>query len=75
MIDDAIWQRELIAALHLENLFIAQHLSHGGAQPALDLRPSLADSERAVANISDWRTYLPAPCVRRMIDEGWQWST
>ena len=75
MIDDAISQRELIAALHLENLFISEQLGFAGAVVANDLNPARAESERAVANIRAWRTYLPAPCVTKMIDDGWQWST
>lgn len=74
MIDDAIWQRELIAALHLENLFISQQLGSTGSPVASDLEPTPAETERAVANICDWRSFLPAPCVAKMIDDGWQWS-
>jgi len=74
MIDDAIRQREIIAALHLENLFISQQLGVS-AQTAPDLQPTLAESERAIANICEWRSFLPAPCVAKMIDDGWQWST
>jgi hypothetical protein len=75
MIEDAIWQRELIAALHLENLFTSQQLGLPGAALANDLQPTRAESARAVANIRAWRDYLPAPCVAKMIDDGWQWST
>jgi hypothetical protein len=75
MIDDAIRQRELIAALHLENLFIAQQLRFAGESLASDLQPTRDESERAVANICAWRSFLPAPCVAKMIDDGWQWST
>lgn len=75
MIEDAIWQRELIAALHLENLFVSEQLGLASAGVANDLKPTRAESERAVANIRAWRTYLPAPCVAKMIDDGWQWST
>jgi hypothetical protein len=75
MIEEAISQRELIAALHLENLFVSQQLSPASAGMANDLRPTRAESERAVANIRAWQSYLPAPCVARMIDDGWQWST
>ncbi len=75
MIDDAIRQRELIAALHLENLFIAQQLGSAGESMANDLQPTWGETERAVANICSWRSFLPAPCVAKMIDDGWQWST
>lgn len=30
---------------------------------------------RAAETIVDWLTYLPIPCVRAMIDDGWHWST
>jgi hypothetical protein len=75
MINDPIWQRDLVAALHLENLFIAQGLGGSGAASASDLQPSWSDMVRAIANIRTWRTYLPAPCVAKMIEDGWQWST
>jgi hypothetical protein len=32
-------------------------------------------TERAVANIADWMTYLPEDCVRAMVNDGWHWST
>jgi hypothetical protein len=75
MIEEAIWQRELIAALHLENLFMSQQLGLAGAGVASDLKPTRAESARAVANIRAWRSYLPEACVATMIDDGWQWST
>jgi hypothetical protein len=75
MIEEAIWQRELIAALHLESLFMSQQLGLAGAGVASDLKPTRAESARAVANIRAWRSYLPEPCVATMIDDGWQWST
>jgi hypothetical protein len=75
MIDDPHWQRELITALHLENAFEAAQLGFAKGEEADLLKPTRADSERAVANIRAWRTYLSEPCVASMIDEGWQWST
>lgn len=75
MTEEAIWQRELIAALHLENLFMSEHLALVNTGVANALKPTRAESERAVANIRAWRSYLPEPCVARMIDDGWQWST
>jgi hypothetical protein len=30
---------------------------------------------RAKETIVEWLTYLPTPCVRAMIDDGWHWST
>lgn len=32
-------------------------------------------TERAIANISDWMTYLPPACVSSMVRDGWHWST
>jgi hypothetical protein len=75
MSEDVNWQQELVAALQAENLFIAQHPGYSGAHLTDDLRPSLAESVRAVDNIRAWRTYLPAPCVNKMMEDGWQWST
>ncbi len=72
---DALWQRELIAALHLENAFDAAHLGFSSVAEVDHLKPTDDDSDRAVANIRTWRTYLPEGCVARMIDDGWQWST
>lgn len=74
MIDDSISQRRLIAALHLEDLFISQQLG-SIVQMSRAVQPTWAETERAVANICAWRTFLPAPCVARMIEDGWQWST
>jgi len=68
-------QRELIAALHLENLFNSAQLGFPSAEEAAFLKPTQADGDRAIDNIRAWRAYLPAPCVDRMIDDGWQWST
>jgi hypothetical protein len=42
---------------------------------AIDLQPTRAEIERAVGNIRAWRSYLPEPCVAKMIEDGWQWST
>jgi hypothetical protein len=75
MITDAMGQQELIAALHLENLFISQHLGPNATPTASDLCPTPAQAEQATANIRAWRTYLPDSCVQKMIEDGWQWST
>jgi hypothetical protein len=75
MSEETNWQRELVAALYSENLFIAQHPGWGDARALNELKPSLAESVRAVDNIRAWRTFLPAPCVTKMMEEGWQWST
>jgi hypothetical protein len=75
MIDQTTWQRELVAALHLENLFISQQLGFTSERQQRDLEPTATETERAIANISAWRDYLPAPCVAKMIEDGWQWST
>jgi hypothetical protein len=34
-----------------------------------------ARAVHAVANITDWLTYLPRDCVRAMVKDGWHWST
>jgi hypothetical protein len=73
--DDAMWTRDLSSALQSENLFISQQLGSVKLSIAHDLRPTRAETERAIANIRAWRRYLPAVCVAKMIDEGWQWST
>jgi len=75
MMDDAMWTQDLISALHSENLFISQQVGSAETSVEIDLKPTCAETERAVANIRSWRTYLPAACVVKMIDEGWQWST
>ena len=59
MTNDEHWQRELIAALQMENAF--------NAAPPEYLKPTRADGHRAVANIQAWRAYLPEPCVATMI--------
>jgi hypothetical protein len=75
MTENARWQRDLIVALHLEDVFKSAHLGLPLAEDVALLKPSRAESERAVANIRSWRTYLPEACVASMIDDGWQWST
>jgi hypothetical protein len=39
------------------------------------IKPNKADTDRAVASIRVWKTYLPQVCVAAMIKDGWQWST
>jgi hypothetical protein len=75
MINDAHWQRDLIAALHWEAGSDSGHLGFPGAEYSDALQPSRAESEQAVANIRAWRSYLPKDCVAKMIEDGWQWST
>jgi hypothetical protein len=75
MTDEVMWLQDLSAALHLENLFVAQQLRPIAAPMEWDLNPTGAETARAVASIRAWRTYLPPPCVQKMIDDGWQWST
>jgi hypothetical protein len=72
---DARRQRELIAELHLESVFNSAHLGFTKAEEARFPRATAAENERAVLKIRAWRKYLPEPCVCRMIDDGWQWST
>jgi hypothetical protein len=72
---DVYWQRELNDALRMEHMFISTQMVFPSSEEAGALRPTSAESERAVASIRAWRDYLPGPCVARMIEEGWQWST
>lgn len=72
---DARWQRDLVAALQLESLFVSSGLAFPKLDWAESIKPTDAESKRAVANIREWRSYLPAACVNAMIDDGWQWST
>jgi len=75
MNEDSYWQRELNAALQLEHVFISTQMVFPSAETVDNRRPTPAESQRAVANIRAWRDYLAEPCVAKMIDEGWQWST
>lgn len=34
-----------------------------------------AAMERATESITGWLSYLPAQCVRTMVNDGWHWST
>ena len=72
---DARWQQDLIAALHLESLFSSSGLAFPKLEWADSVKPTQAESARAIVNIREWRSYLPEACVRSMIDDGWQWST
>ena len=72
---DARWQEDLVVALHLESLFASSGLAFPRSEWAGSLKPTQAQSARAVANIREWRSYLPEACVKCMIDDGWQWST
>jgi hypothetical protein len=72
---DARWQQDLVAALHLESLFISSGLAFPQSAWAESIKPTHAESTRAVTNIQEWRSYLPEACVKSMIDDGWQWST
>jgi len=58
MIEEAIWQRELIATLHLENLFMSEQIGIASAGVESALKPTRAASARAVASIRAWRAYL-----------------
>jgi hypothetical protein len=64
-----------MAALHLEDAFNSAQLVPPTAEEVAFLKPTRAESERAVANMRAWRAYLPGPCVASMVDDGWQWST
>lgn len=72
---DARWQQDLVTALRLESLFESSGLAFPKSDWADSIKPTERESERAVANIREWRSYLPEACVQTMIDDGWQWST
>jgi hypothetical protein len=74
MLTDDRFQRDLVTALHRESLFSVSGLGIPQADWAA-VKPTFAECARAVANIREWRSYLPEDCVRCMIDDGWQWST
>lgn len=73
--EDEIWKQDVLFALCSENRFIGEQPPAADSSLANDLKPTQAETERAVANIRSWRSYLPAGCVAKLIDEGWQWST
>ncbi len=72
---DPRWQQDLVDALHLETLFISSGLAFPRLEWVDSIKPTHAETARAVANIREWRSYLPEACVKSMIDDGWQWST
>ncbi len=74
MLTDDRFQRDLVTALQRESLFSVSGLGIPQADWAA-VKPTFAECARAVANIREWRSYLPEDCVRCMIDDGWQWST
>jgi hypothetical protein len=37
--------------------------------------PADPETAHAVANITEWRRYLPEACISAMIRDGWHWST
>ena len=73
MITDIRWQRAMIAGLELDAQFEAAQLGIRSAHTHND--HSRSEVNRAVANIREWRSYLPEACVKAMITHGWQWST
>jgi hypothetical protein len=52
-------------------------LQHLGANSAANhwLGQNDVSIARASATITGWLTYLPAACVRTMVNDGWHWST
>ena len=52
-------------------------LRHLGANPAAYnwLEQNGVSITRASATIVGWLSYLPVPCVRTMVNDGWHWST
>jgi hypothetical protein len=52
-------------------------LRHLGANRAANHCFAQTDAAvaRATGSITEWLTYLPAPCVRAMVNDGWHSST
>ena len=69
------WQQDLISALRSESSFTSAGFAFPKVEWAESIKPTHAESSHAVANIQEWRSYLPEACVTSMIDDGWQWST
>ena len=45
-------------------------------EPLLGLVPlSREDAKRSAKNIARWNSYLPAACVRTMVQMGWDYTT
>jgi hypothetical protein len=72
---DAQWNLDLVDALRFEARFTAAQQVPPSIEERDLIKPTFQESQRAVANIRAWRSYLPEECVSRMIDDGWQWST
>jgi hypothetical protein len=72
---DAQWNLDLLDALSFEARFSAAQRVPPSVKESDFIKPTFQESQRAVANIRAWRSYLPEACVSRMIDDGWQWST
>jgi hypothetical protein len=69
------WQRAMINRFGLDPLFAVAQVGLPGLRVRVDLKPTQAEIDHAVASISVWRDYLPPRCVAAMIKDGWQWST
>jgi len=72
---DAQWNLDLLDAPSFEVRFSAAQGVPPSVKESDFIKPTFQESQRAVANIRAWRSYLPEACVSRMIDDGWQWST
>lgn len=72
---NAQWNLDLLDGLGFEARFRAAQMTLPSAAQRQLIKPTLSESQRAAANIRNWRSYLPEPCVARMLDDGWQWST
>jgi len=53
----------------------AQALSIKSEAETGPVETSSTSASRAAANVTAWRTYLPADCVAAMIKDGWHRST
>ena len=72
---DVLWKLDLLDALSFESLFNSAQTTQSNPGNVRFVRPTEAESARAVDNIRAWRSYLPEVCVSIMIADGWQWST
>jgi hypothetical protein len=56
---------------------LCELLQYVGANTAV--AHCIGQTEAAIAHateiVAQWLTYLPAPCVRTMVNDGWHWST
>jgi hypothetical protein len=67
---DTQWKLDLLDALSFESIFCAAQLRLPSPEERKLVKPTVAESVHAVANIRAWRSYLPEACVSTMISDG-----